>query len=120
LDMTGEEETLGICLDTANVVRLGEDLVDACAAASPRVLMVHLKDTDGVVADPVAGPVSVPYGSGVVPLKEALAALGGAIRREAPVCVEIGQVGPEDDELELVASGVEWLTEFSRRRPAGR
>jgi hypothetical protein len=58
--------------------------------------------------DPVAGPRSVPYGEGAVRVAAILTAL---VSRgfDGLVCVELGQLGPDADELELVAAGVGWL-----------
>jgi sugar phosphate isomerase/epimerase len=77
--------------------------------------MLHLKDVEAVRpdVDPVAGPRSVRYGTGVVPLEAVLDALA-ADRFDGLVCVEIAQLGPGDDERELVADSVAWL----RRRAA--
>lgn len=102
---------LGVCFDTANAVRVGDDAVDAAGLVAPYVRVVHLKDVESPagVTDPVAGPCSVPYGEGVIPLDEVLAALTAPIAAGAPVCVEIAQLRPSDDELELVESGVRWL-----------
>ena len=59
-----------ICLDTANALRVGDDPVEAAALLAPLTRMVHLKDVEPLdrVVDPVAGPCSVPYGEGVVPI----------------------------------------------------
>ncbi len=108
------EPNLGICLDTANVVRLGEQLPEACAMAAPRVKMVHLKDTAAGTFDPIAGPPSAPYGSGTLPLEQALQALASPLAAGAPVCLEVGQVAQGDDELALLASGIVWLSELRR------
>jgi hypothetical protein len=69
--------------------------------------MAHLKDCEPLDpdADPVAGPRSVPYGTGVIPL-EAILRL---IPAEALVCIEIAQLGPGADERALVADSVGWL-----------
>ncbi len=102
---------LGVCFDTANAARVGEDVVAAATRLAPLVRMVHLKDVEApaTARDPVAGPSCVPFGTGVVALEEVLAALAEPIAAGAPVCVEISQVRPGDDELELVARSVRWL-----------
>jgi sugar phosphate isomerase/epimerase len=102
---------VGVCLDSSNALRLGEDVVPACAAIAPLVRMVHLKDVEAPAEaiDQVAGPCSVPYGEGVMPLAEIVDALAAPIAAGAPVCLEIGQVRPGDDELELLESGVAWV-----------
>jgi sugar phosphate isomerase/epimerase len=106
------DPVLGVCFDTANALRVGDDVVEAASLLAPLVRMVHLKDCEPLerVSDPVAGPRSVAYGEGVVPLEAVLAALreGGF---DDLVCVEIAQLGPGDDERALVRSCVRWLGE---------
>jgi sugar phosphate isomerase/epimerase len=58
---------LGICLDTGNTVRVGDDLMEATALAAPRVKMVHLKDLVVIEAsrgNPSAWWPSAPLGRG--------------------------------------------------------
>jgi sugar phosphate isomerase/epimerase len=76
--------------------------------------MVHLKDVEPITAetDAVAGPRSVPYGTGVVPVEAVLDALG---RFDGFVCVELGQLGPGDDERALVAASVAWLRAYASK-----
>ena len=104
------DETLVICLDTANALRMGDDPLEAAALLAPLTRMVHLKDVEPLdrVVDPVAGPCSVPYGEGVVPIREVLETLTEA-GFDGLACVEIGQVAAGVDELELVESCVRWL-----------
>ena len=76
--------------------------------------MVHLKDVEPLTPglDPVAGPRSVPYGEGAVRVADVLRTLGRS-GFDGLVCVELGQLGPETDELALVASSVDWLRAYS-------
>ncbi len=113
---------LGVCFDTANAPRVGDDVVEASRLLAPRVRMVHLKDVEpvGSAADPIAGPCSVPYGEGVVPVETVLSTLaaGGF---DGLVCVEIAQLGPAADERELAAGCVEWLRAYlGRSETSGR
>ena len=87
----------GVCFDTANALRVGDDVLEAAA-------LPITADTD-----PVAGPRSVPYGTGAVPVEAVLDALGGF---DGLVCVELGQLGPGDDECALVAASVAWLRAY--------
>jgi 3-oxoisoapionate decarboxylase len=105
----GEPE-VGVCLDTANLVRVGDDPVSATRLLAARVRMVHLKDVrpPADAADPVAGPASVPYGEGVVPLRAVLEELENA-GFGGPLCVELGQLERGTDERELVRSCLRWL-----------
>jgi 3-oxoisoapionate decarboxylase len=105
-----DEESLGLCLDAANLLRVGDDPAEATALLAPLTLMVHLKDVEPITpeTDPVAGPCSVPYGEGVIPVETILATLLAA-GFDGLVCVELGQLAPGDDELALVESGVAWL-----------
>jgi hypothetical protein len=58
--------------------------------------------------DPLVGPTSVAYGTGVVDLEGVLAALSAD--PGLPVCVEIGHLGGGDvDERALVRQGVAWV-----------
>jgi len=102
---------LGVCFDAANALRVGDDPVAAVHLLLPAIHMVHLRDSgppEGV--DPVAGPPSVPYGTGVVPIDGVLRALaaGGF---DGLVCAEVAQVAPGVDERVLVAEYVGWLRE---------
>jgi sugar phosphate isomerase/epimerase len=113
LDRVGDD-TLGVCFDTANALRVGDDPVHAAALLAPRTMMIHLKDVEPLdgVTDPIAGPRSLPYAEGVVPLHEVLSALdaGGF---DGLVCVELGQLGAGADELALVEQGVAWLRRYA-------
>jgi sugar phosphate isomerase/epimerase len=114
LDEVGEE-AVGVCFDTANALRVGDDVLEAVQLLAPRVRMLHVKDVEPVSAetDAVAGPRSVPYGSGVVPLDEVLDVVAAA-GFDGLACVEVAQLAPGDDERALVAHSVAWL----RRRSA--
>lgn len=99
---------LGVCFDTGNAPRVGDDPIDAARMLAPVIRMVHLKDCAAQAADPIAGPVSVPYGMGAIPIEAILAVLE-AQGFDGPVCVETGQLGPDTDERVLVRQGVDWL-----------
>jgi sugar phosphate isomerase/epimerase len=109
------DPAVGVCFDTANALRVGDDTLEAVGLLAPRVRMLHLKDVEPLTpdTDPVAGPRSVPYGTGVVPIEGVLDAVARA-GFDGLVCVEVAQLGPGDDERELVADSVAWL----RGRPA--
>lgn len=104
-----DDELLGVCFDTANAVRLGDDALEATQLLAPRIRMVHFKDCAPYDGDLLRGPVSVPYGEGVIPLDAILATLSDT-GFAGPVCVELAQLPPGDvDERELVARCVRWL-----------
>ncbi len=102
---------VGVCLDTANAARVGDDPVEAARLLGARAGMVHLKDIAAVAGarDVVTGPVSVPFGEGIVPIGEVLRALDAPIRAGAAVCVELGQIAPGDDERVLIDRSLQWL-----------
>ncbi len=103
-------ESLGVCFDSANALRVGDEPLEALRRLAPHVLMVHLKDVERAAEEPIGGPRSVPYGTGAVPVARLLDLL--ATRRFAGlVCVELGQLAPGDDEHALVADAVRWLHE---------
>lgn len=111
-----DDPSLGVCFDTANALRVGDDVVDAARLLAPAVRMLHLKDVEPVTdaTDVVAGPRSVRYGAGVVPLDDVLDVVAAA-GFDGLVCIEIAQLGDGDDERALVADGVRWLRARGRR-----
>jgi sugar phosphate isomerase/epimerase len=113
VDCVGDE-ALGVCLDTANALRVGDDAAEAAALLAPLTLMVHLKDVEPITpaTDPVAGPCSVPYGEGVIPVEAILATLRNA-GFAGLACVELGQLAQDADERALVESAVAWLRAYA-------
>jgi sugar phosphate isomerase/epimerase len=104
------EPVVGVCLDTANALRVGDDPLAAAMVLAPWVRMLHLKDCETPDGS-AAGPRSVPYGQGVVPLE---AVLEVVMPGDPLTCVELGHLGGGPvDERALVADGVAWL----RARP---
>jgi 3-oxoisoapionate decarboxylase len=104
------DDALRVCFDSANAARVGDDVIAAAELLASAVVMVHLKDVEPLenVVDPTAGPCSVPYGEGIIPLRELLAVL--CRDGLAPVIfVELGQLRPGSDERALLASCVDWL-----------
>ena len=59
---------LGVCFDTSNWVRVGDDPVDAARRLAGRVRIVHLKDHVARPDDGLVGPRSVALGTGEVDL----------------------------------------------------
>ena len=113
------DDLLGVCFDPVNALRVGDDAQVAAALLAPRVRMMHVKDCDAAGGG-AAGPRSVPFGTGVVPLAAILETLAVA-GLDGPVCVELGQLGPGlVDECALVAQGVDWLRDWRSRPPVAR
>jgi sugar phosphate isomerase/epimerase len=104
-------DRLGICFDTGNAVRVGDDLIDAARLAAPFVKMVHLKDM--IVraedrGDPTAWWPSVPVGRGEFDISgfvDVLAAKGFA----GTLYVELANMRPAwADEDAAVAESITW------------
>ena len=102
VEQVGEE--LRVCFDTANALRVGDDVAAAARRLAPVVEILHLKDCVGSWDDPVAGPVSVPLGEGVIPVDEVLDACPDAL-----ACIELGQLSPDANERALVEMYVDYL-----------
>ena len=98
------DDGLRVCFDTANALRVGDDVLEAARRLAPAIEIVHLKDCVATWDDPVAGPISVAPGDGVIPLEAVLAACPRAL-----VSVELGQLAPDADERLLVRAYVEYL-----------
>jgi sugar phosphate isomerase/epimerase len=103
LDAVGDER-LRVCFDTANALRVGDDVLEAAQRLAPAIDVIHVKDCAPDWDDPVAGPLSVAPGEGVIPLDGVL-----AVCPDALACVELGQLRPDADELTLVAATVEYI-----------
>jgi sugar phosphate isomerase/epimerase len=102
-------ETLGVCLDNANLIRVGDDMADGTAALAPFTLLVQLKDH--VAGDPTVwgGPVCTALGEGIADL-DALIAILVESGFDGPVCVELASLGAVDvDELAMIDRSVGWL-----------
>jgi sugar phosphate isomerase/epimerase len=102
--LLGQVDGLRVCFDTANALRVGDDVAAAARRLAGAIEILHLKDCAGTWDDPTAGPVSVPLGEGVIPIDAVLDACPGAL-----ACVELGQLGPAARERALVGSYVEFL-----------
>lgn len=64
---------IGICFDTGNAVRVGDDMIEAAHLALPWIRMVHLKDMavqDRSKGDPTRWWPCAPLGLGDLPINE--------------------------------------------------
>ena len=105
---------LGVTLDTLNLPRVGDDMLDGTRTLAPHVLLVQMKDhvaTDDHGVE--GGAVCTALGEGVAPLDEVIVILEGA-GFAGPVCVELASLGPGDesvDEMAMIERSVTWLRE---------
>ena len=107
---------LGVVLDTANVVRVGSDLVEATRLLAPMTDMVHLKDLDLSAADfgtPGGWWPCTSLGQGDLDLQGVLAELR-SVGLTGLTCVELATLPGGSDEDRMVAAGVAWLRESIR------
>lgn len=116
LDLVDFDDELGLCLDVANLVRLGENPPDAVREAASRIRMVHLRDCEGITesTDFIAGPEVRPFGAGEVPISATLAVMEEWCPN-VPVLVELAQLGPGVDECCLVETSLQWLRGWRAR-----
>jgi sugar phosphate isomerase/epimerase len=109
-----DSPALGVVLDTANVVRIGEDLIDSTERLNPYVRMVHAKDLDlshATHGDPGGWWPTPSLGKGDLDLESAFCDLIDS-GFEGLVCVELGSLPDGCDEIELVRQGVQWLRDL--------
>lgn len=102
-------DVLGVTLDNANLIRVGDDMADGTRALAPHTWLVQLKDH--LAGDPTVwgGPVCTTLGEGVADLDGLITILAEA-GYDGPVCVELASLGPDDvDELAMVSRSVAWL-----------
>lgn len=107
---------LAVCFDTANAVRVGDDVLAAADLLAPRIVMAHVKDVRPEGWRDRSGPVSVPLGEGVLPVRMVVERLrsGGARAAGAGLdlwlLVELGHLGDRDvDERALVRADLRQL-----------
>ena len=111
-----EAPNLGIVLDTANVVRVGSDLLEATRVLVPLTDMVHMKDldlSDAGFGDPGGWWPCTSLGAGDLDLGGVLAELLSA-GFEGLMCVELATLPPGSDEDRMVAESIAWLREAVR------
>lgn len=109
-------DNLGVVLDTANVVRVGSDLVEATARLAPLTRMLHVKDLDlseASFGNPGGWWPCLPLGRGDLDLRGALGVLGDH-GFDGLACVELATLPEGVDEDAAVADSVAWLREYAR------
>ena len=104
---------LGVCLDTANNLRIFEDPVKVAATLAPFIRATHMKDVGARRgADPrsFAFWPSVPLGAGLVDLEAVLRLLRDA-GYEGLLALEIDYLDPAhgDDEEPVIERSLAWL-----------
>jgi sugar phosphate isomerase/epimerase len=106
---------LGVCLDTGNAARVGDDPLEATRLAAPLVKMVHLKDLRVQAAsrgDPTALWPSAPLGHGDFDIPAILSAL---CESDYHGCLFVELAGLHSDwhnEDEVVAQSLAYLREL--------
>lgn len=102
---------LGVCLDTANAVRVGDNPVRAAEVLAPWVIAAHVKDIAAEPWHPRSGPRSVPLGTGSL----AVAQVVDILKTTTDDCwylVELAQLGDRQvDEASWIARDIRWLRE---------
>ena len=104
---------LGVVLDTANVVRVGSDLLEATRLLAAMTDMVHMKDLD--LSDADFGDAGgwwpcTSLGAGDLDLHGVLAELR-SVGLAGLICVELATLPSGSDEERMVAESVAWLRE---------
>ncbi len=111
VDRVGADK-LGICFDSGNAVRVGDDLLEAAALAAKHVKMVHLKDmivVESSRGDPAAWWPSAPLGRGQFDLPALIALLAKA-DFDGTLFIEMTNMHPDwADEDAAVAESVRYL-----------
>ncbi|MDE0137919.1 MAG: sugar phosphate isomerase/epimerase [bacterium] len=111
-----EAPNLGVVLDTANVVRVGSDLLEATRLLAPLTDMVHMKDLDLSEAgfgDPGGWWPCTSLGAGDLDLQGVLAELR-SVQFDGLMCVELATLPPGSDEDRMVTESIAWLREAIR------
>ena len=108
-------DSLGVVFDTANVVRVGSDLVEATRRLAPFTRMLHIKDLDlseASFGDPGGWWPCVPLGQGDLDLAGSLDILQQA-NFDGLSCVELATLPEGTNEDSAVAERVAWLRDYA-------
>ena len=109
---TVDSPCLGVCLDTANNLRMAEEPVDVVRKLAPFARAAHVKDVDArpEAADMFAAWPSVPLGAGVVDIPAALRLLRHA-GYAGVLALEIDYLHPGygDDEEPAIERSLDFL-----------
>ena len=111
-----EAPNLGVVLDTANVVRVGSDLMEVTHLLAAITDMVHMKDLDLSEAgfgDPGGWWPCTSLGAGDLDLQGVLAELR-SVGFGGLICVELATLPAGSDEDRMVAESVAWLRKSIR------
>lgn len=104
-----DSPNLGVCLDPVNAVRVSDDPLEATHILAPYVRVVHVKDVDLSSPYGLAGPPSVPLGTGSLPVRDILDVVT-ANHRDVWLLVEVAQIeGPDVREEEWITRDVAWV-----------
>ncbi len=109
---------LGVVFDSANVVRIGEDLLAAATALAPHTKMIHVKDLDlrsSTPNEPGGHWPGVPLGLGDLDIAGTLELMEAA-GFDGLACVEVADMASGWSEHEIVAQSVDWLGKFATER----
>lgn len=112
LERVGRDD-LGVVLDTANLVRIGEDLREGTRRIAPFARMLHVKDLlleDADFGNPGGWWPCCALGEGDLDLDGALGELRAA-GFDGLACVEVATLPAGSNEDDLVARSVDWLRE---------
>ena len=108
--------SLGVVLDTANVVRVGSDLMEATRLLARTTDMVHMKDldlSDAGLGDPGGWWPCTFLGAGDLDLHGVLEELR-SVGFAGLICVELATLPAGSDEDLMVEESVAWLKESIR------
>jgi sugar phosphate isomerase/epimerase len=109
---TVDRPNVGICFDSGNAVRVGDDLLEAARLAAPHIRMVHIKDLIVQAesrGDPGAWWPSAPLGRGDLSLP-ALVALLREAGYAGTFFIEMANMHPEfSDEDAAVVESIAYL-----------
>ncbi len=111
---------VGICLDTGNAIRVGDDPLEAARLAAPLVRMVHLKDMrvqTTSIGDPTKWWPCAPLGQGDFDLPAIIACLGAAGYRGS-LLVELAPLHTDwTDEDAVVGESMTYLRRVIAEQP---
>ncbi|MEE3254147.1 MAG: TIM barrel protein, partial [Chloroflexota bacterium] len=109
---------VGVTLDTANIIRVGADLINTCKALASKSQLVHMKDLilhEASLGDPGGWWPCAPLGAGDLDLDGVLKILK-SYGYDGLICIEMGDMHPEyNSEDSAARDSVNYLRKYMTR-----
>ena len=115
---TLQRSNVGVTLDTANIIRIGADLITSCQDLAPKTQLVHMKDLilqGASLGNPNGWWPCAPLGKGDLELDCVLETLNSC-GYDGLICIEMGEMHPDyNNEDKAAEDSVNYLRRYMNK-----